>query len=220
MSNKSKTEASKYKIGVAFGRFQPFHNGHLEYILTAYEKSEYLLVGISNPDPSTIKFHPDSAHRSSSFSNPFTFFERFLMVRDTLLNLGIDRNTFDIVPLAINCPELIEYYVPKDATILLSIYEKWGHSKKMIFEELGFWVENIFNKTEKDKLVIGRDLRQKIIHDNKWNHLVPKPVYELMASQNLANRLKDIHNTERIRLDCVRNEPQSEPFVGQARRPG
>ena len=25
------------------------------------------------------------------------------------------------------------------------------------------------------------------------------------------------NNVERIRLDCVRNEPQSEPFVGQAR---
>ena len=25
------------------------------------------------------------------------------------------------------------------------------------------------------------------------------------------------HHLQRIRLDCVRNEPQSEPFVGQAR---
>ena len=30
-------------------------------------------------------------------------------------------------------------------------------------------------------------------------------------------QLESIAQAQRIRLDCVRNEPQSEPFVGRAR---
>ncbi|MGZ4357283.1 MAG: adenylyltransferase/cytidyltransferase family protein, partial [Gaiellaceae bacterium] len=33
------------------GRFQPLHNGHLEYLRGAAAQSEEVFVGITNPDP-------------------------------------------------------------------------------------------------------------------------------------------------------------------------
>ena len=42
------------KRGMIHGRFQPFHNGHLEYMRGAAEQSDELWVGITNPDPARI----------------------------------------------------------------------------------------------------------------------------------------------------------------------
>ena len=33
------------------GRFQPFHNGHLDYLRGALARCDELFVGITNPDP-------------------------------------------------------------------------------------------------------------------------------------------------------------------------
>jgi nicotinamide mononucleotide adenylyltransferase len=38
---------TKRTIGVVHGRFQPFHNGHLEYVLSAKQKCDFLYVGIA-----------------------------------------------------------------------------------------------------------------------------------------------------------------------------
>ena len=40
------------------GRFQPFHNGHLEYLRGAAECCDELFVGITNPDPARVKPEP------------------------------------------------------------------------------------------------------------------------------------------------------------------
>lgn len=42
------------RYGMIHGRFQPFHNGHLEYALAALSRCSHLIVGITNPDPSTV----------------------------------------------------------------------------------------------------------------------------------------------------------------------
>ncbi len=37
----------KPRYGMIHGRFQPFHNGHLEYLLAALERCETLIIGIT-----------------------------------------------------------------------------------------------------------------------------------------------------------------------------
>ena len=44
--------------GMIHGRFQPFHNGHLEYLRGAAARSDEVFVGITNPDPSRVKEEP------------------------------------------------------------------------------------------------------------------------------------------------------------------
>lgn len=32
------------------GKFQPFHNDHLKYVLSAFEFGEHVIIGVTNPD--------------------------------------------------------------------------------------------------------------------------------------------------------------------------
>ena len=54
--------------GMIHGRFQPFHNGHLEYLRGAAERSEEVFVGITNPDPARIR--PEPSDRRGTSPNP------------------------------------------------------------------------------------------------------------------------------------------------------
>ena len=62
------------------GRFQPFHNGHLEYLRGAAARSDEVFVGITNPDPRASSQRPSDPLRHLPESNPFTYVERLLMV--------------------------------------------------------------------------------------------------------------------------------------------
>ena len=41
--------------GMIHGRFQPFHTGHLEYLVAAAARCERLVVGITNPEGFPIR---------------------------------------------------------------------------------------------------------------------------------------------------------------------
>jgi cytidyltransferase-like protein len=58
-------------IGCIHGRFQPFHNGHFEYLKAAYERSERLIVGITQYDQAVYD-QGSPAHRLNVADNPFT----------------------------------------------------------------------------------------------------------------------------------------------------
>lgn len=60
-------------INFIIGRFQPFHNGHLDLVLKALE---------ANTDDLTIFI--GSAQESRTDRNPFTYFERYVMIREAL----------------------------------------------------------------------------------------------------------------------------------------
>ena len=67
------------------GRFQPFHEGHLEVVRKCARESDNLTIGIGSAQYS---HYPD---------NPFTAGERYLMIRNTLDDQGIDN--YCIVPI-------------------------------------------------------------------------------------------------------------------------
>ena len=69
------------KRGMIHGRFQPFHNGHLEYMRGAAERCDELWVGITNPDPARILPEASDPARHLPESNPYTYDERLLMVK-------------------------------------------------------------------------------------------------------------------------------------------
>ena len=64
--------------GFVHGRFQPFHNGHLEYLRGALERCEELFVGITNPDLSHVRPEPEDPLRHLPESNPWSYVERLL----------------------------------------------------------------------------------------------------------------------------------------------
>ena len=100
--------------GVVCGRFQIFHNEHLQYVMAAKEQCEHLIVGIASPDPSVSPVEKADANRSSGVANPCTVYERMKMIEAALLEQGLLRDEFDLVPYPIGRPELVKYYIPDD----------------------------------------------------------------------------------------------------------
>jgi cytidyltransferase-like protein len=179
------------KIGVVHGRFQPLHIGHLEYFLAAKKKCDFLIVGITNPDPSLTKPDESNPHRSLDTSNPFTYFERYTMIKETLLEAELKREEFDIVPFPINFPDLIKYYVPTEKSVFyITIYDDWGWKKKQLLESIGVRVEVLWVKKESEKPTTGTEIRKRMREGNDWKELVPPAVYRIIKDWKLDKRIK------------------------------
>ena len=74
------TPMKKYLDGVVVGRFQPFHKGHLDYVLKALLQTENLYIGITTPGKIATKYEPKNIDRFGKKNNPFTFKERKKMI--------------------------------------------------------------------------------------------------------------------------------------------
>jgi nicotinamide mononucleotide adenylyltransferase len=179
-----------HQTGVVHGRFQLFHRDHLKYVLAAKERCRHLVVGITNPDPTLTGFDAADPHRSETADNPLTFYERFVILRETLLEQGLGFQEFSLVPLPINFPDLYRYYVPLDATFFLTIYDPWGERKLQQFESLNLNVEVLWRKPESEKGLTATAIRRLIGLGQPWEHLVPAAVARLVKEMGLLERLK------------------------------
>jgi nicotinamide mononucleotide adenylyltransferase len=178
------------EIGVAHGRFQLFHVDHLKYVLAAKARCRHLVVAITNPDPTLTKFDLADPHRSAEVDNPLTFYERYVMIRETLLDQGLEFREFSVVPLPINFPELYRYYVPMDATFFLTIYDEWGERKLQLFESLGLKVAILWRRPKSEKGLTASAIRRMMGLGQPWEHLVPAAVARLVREMDLLQRLK------------------------------
>lgn len=183
---------SIYKNGVIHGRFQILHNDHMKYLLAGKELCKHLIVGITNPDPSLTKNHESNPHRSTSLANPLTYYERYIMIREALLEKGLKLFEFSIVPFPINFPEFVKFYVPLDAIFFLTIYDDWGRQKKKYLEKLGLKVHVLWEVPIEKKGLNGSEIRDAMIKGESWEHFVPYSVAKLVKDWNLINRLKDL----------------------------
>jgi nicotinamide mononucleotide adenylyltransferase len=176
--------------GVVHGRFQLFHLDHLKYVLAAKERCRHLVVGITNPDPTLTKFDAADPHRSSEVDNPLTFYERYVMIREILLEAGLDFREFSLVPLPINFPELYRYYVPLDATFYLTIYDEWGERKLAMFTSLGLTVDVLWRRPASEKGLTATALRRLMGQGQPWEYLVPPAMARLVKDMGLEERLR------------------------------
>jgi bifunctional NMN adenylyltransferase/nudix hydrolase len=77
----------KYNYAIYIGRFQPFHNAHLENIQNALKIAENAIILVG------------SAFAARNIRNPFTFQERKQMILESLWNLGHCDPSFEIKPI-------------------------------------------------------------------------------------------------------------------------
>ncbi|MGN0403957.1 MAG: nicotinate-nucleotide adenylyltransferase [Bariatricus sp.] len=177
-------------VGVVYGRFQILHLKHLEYILAAKMRCRKLYVGISLPDESYIQEDSEMDEERKKSSNPLTYFERFEMIRDCLLDFKVPREAFDIIPFPIERPEYLRQYVPEDAVCFLSICDEKTKRDEEVLRSMGYAAEVLWRRDESEKGITGTQVRQRILADEKWNDLVPKSVYEYIISHGIDNRIK------------------------------
>jgi nicotinamide-nucleotide adenylyltransferase/phosphinothricin biosynthesis protein PhpF len=166
--------------GIAHGRFQPLHVGHLEYLLASKAKCRVLIVGVTNPDPWTTVFEPTDANRDGASANPFTYYERYLMVEGALKASGISLDEFRIVPFPHGFPERLRYYAPTDARYFLTVYDEWGDTKVSRLRALGLDVEVLWRRQQ--KVTSGSQIRRRIRDGLPWEHLVPPGVAETVSA--------------------------------------
>src|SRR6476660_2465087 len=112
--------------GMIHGRFQPFHNGHLEYMRGAAERSDELWVGITNPDPARILPEASDPARHLPESNPYTYEARLLLVKAAARGLGLDPGRVHVSPFPGSGPDLWSAYVPEGITRYLRLCSAWG----------------------------------------------------------------------------------------------
>lgn len=186
------SEESKYEIGVIHGRFQVLHNDHIKYLLAGKKLCNHLIVGITNPDPSLTRDSEANPHRSTPIANPLTYYERYIMVQDALIEQGLKFPEFSIVPFPINIPDLIKYYVPINAIFFLTIYDDWGRLKKKFLESLGLKIHVLWEVTLENKGLSSSDIREAMIQGKQWEQFVPISVARLMKEWNIITRLKKL----------------------------
>lgn len=191
-----KKKSFQYELGVIHGRFQVLHNDHIKYLMAGKELSKHLVVGITNPDPSLTRESDANPHRSTSIANPLTYYERFLMIQAALLEQGLSLTEFSIVPLPINVPDLIKYYVPLDAIFFLTIYDEWGRQKRKYFKDLGLKIHVLWEVPLDKKGLSSSDIRDSMIRGGDWEQFLPSSVTKLMKEWDIVQRLKDINKNQ------------------------
>jgi molybdenum cofactor biosynthesis enzyme MoaA/nicotinamide mononucleotide adenylyltransferase len=187
---KEKTEPI-YPLGVVHGRFQCLHYGHIEYILSALSRCKHLLIGITNFYPLINEIDSADENRFKPESNPFSFYERMIMIKNSLLNEGIELSRFDIIPFPIEKEENISYFAPQDAIYFITIYDEWGKRKKEKLNKLGLSIEVMWEKNISQKPTSATLIRKMIADDEKnWVKMVPNAVSEYILENPLSQKIK------------------------------
>jgi nicotinamide-nucleotide adenylyltransferase len=164
--------------GMIHGRFQPFHNGHLEYMRGAGERCDELFVGITNPDPARVKPEAADPARHLPESNPWSYAERLLMVKAAALDLGLDLARLHVIPFPVNEPELWPAYVPAEVTQFLRLFSDWGGEKLDRLRAAGYEVVVLDEGAEKE--LSGTDVRAALRAGGDWESLVPPGVARVL----------------------------------------
>ncbi len=167
------------EIGVVHGRFQPFHNGHLEYVMAAISRCDHLLIGITQFDRS-INDEKSPSHRLDIDENPFQYWERTLLIKSALMNLEIPSDKYSFVPFPIHQAERLVEFVPSTAKMFTTIYDDWNREKVKRLESVGFEVEVLWERDQKEfegstvrKLIRSGDKHlQKVIPEGTYKKLM------------------------------------------------
>ena len=160
------------------GRFQPFHNGHLEYLKGAAERSDEIFVGITNPDPARIKPEDSDPLRHLPESNPFTYVERLLMVKAAAGDAAIELERVHVIPFPVNEPDLWPAYVPADVVQFIRLFSDWGGTKLERLRAAGYEVVVLDEGAEKQ--LSGADVRAALREGGDWERLVPPGVARVL----------------------------------------
>jgi nicotinamide-nucleotide adenylyltransferase len=187
-----KQETPMIELGVIHGRFQVLHNDHLRYLMAGKARCRHLVVGITNPDPSLTVADDADPERHEAHANPLTYFERYVMTRDVLLEAGLSEREFSIVPFPVNRPDLYRYYVPCDGTYFLTIYDEWGRRKKEMFASQGLRIEILWERRPEEKGLLGADVRKRMAKGEAWEKMVPPAVVRKMHEWDVPARIREL----------------------------
>ncbi len=154
------------------GRFQPFHLGHLFVLKQCPTKSVIIGVGSS-------QYH-------HTFSNPFTFEERKRMIDLVISSMFDQRFKVYAIPDIHNPPNWVahvERIVPSFSIVLTN-----NDFTSELFKEKGYEVSSpgLYERNTH----MGKEIRMRMIHNQDWQHLVPKEIASYLIEIDAVKRLQ------------------------------
>lgn len=179
---------SHYTEASAHGRFQPLHNGHMEYLLEAKRRCSFLWVGITAVEPQQFEKAAQTA-REKPENNPLTYFERTSIISEALVETGLSRADFGFVPFPIEFPERLPNFMPKTVPCLTTICEEWNRKKITLLQNLGYEVVVLYERPRKE--ITGQQIREDIMrHGDWWRSHVPNATIRAAETLDVASRLR------------------------------
>ena len=174
--------------GSVHGRFQPFHNDHLEYALAARRECKFLWIGITKYDTTPIDATPLGLPRERPDHNPLTYFERINIIGEALVEEGINRDSFSFVPFPIETPQRLPLFMPRLVPCFTTIREEWNRQKIRVLKEAGYEVIVLWDRP--GKTISGGLIRDDIVAGGaRWKEIVPPATVRAVDRLNLRDRL-------------------------------
>jgi len=170
--------------GVFVGRFQPFHNGHLEVIKKIVDEVDELVIIVG------------SAQYSHRLDNPFTAGERITMIRKALEEEGIQLSRIWIIPVpdvhqhALWVSQIVGYSPKFDVA-----YANEALTRRL-FMEAGFRVEPM--PLIKREVYLATEIRKRMLAGENWKELVPSSVAKFIKEIDGDTRLRAINKTDTV----------------------
>ena len=160
--------------GLIIGRFQPFHLGHLSALKFALSQVDKLWIGLG------------SSNKPAQKNNPFYAEERKEMILSSIDNSIKEKISIYFIPDLDNHVkwiEKIDSIVPKfDIVFTNDELTKHLYSKRAIkVVPIPFLSRDTLS---------GTNIRNLIISDQKWDHLVPEGTKNFLENSNAKDRLK------------------------------
>jgi len=164
--------------GLFVGRFQPFHNGHLEAIRYILEKVDELIIVVG------------SAQHSHTDTNPFTAGERITMIRLALNEAKIESSKYYVIPVpdvTMHSTWLAELksYVPSFDVV----YSNEPLTRRLVKEANGR-IESV--PMIKREIYWATEIRRRMLLGEDWSDLVPKDVADFIEQISGVERIKDL----------------------------
>lgn len=158
------------------GRFQPLHKGHLKIIKENSKKYSEIIIAVG------------STQYSFTTKNPFTTEERKKMIQETLEKNKIKNYKIIEIPDIHNPPKWVEH-----VESIYSDFEVVVTNNKLnqeLFKKRGYQIKKT-KMYDRSKLS-GKEIRRRIINQEEWKHLVPKPAVKVIEQVNGEERIIDL----------------------------
>lgn len=166
----------KIPFGIIHGRFQPPHNGHIRFLLEAFNHAEHVIVGICTPTICTDEEAERTGYPCAPHMNPFSHTERIDMITLALMEAGIPKDRYSFIPFPSDYKN-IESIVPRNTIFFMSVTSEHDQKKITYLKSKGFDIETIFTLSNDSERERGSSIRNK---SENWKQMVPESVYKYM----------------------------------------
>ena len=157
------------------GRFQPFHQAHLEDIKTASKENDNIIIAIG------------SSQYSDTKENPFSYEERKEMITLSLEKENI--SNYEIFPVTdIQDDHKWVIHVEK-STKEFDIVCTGNKLTEELFKKANYKIK----KVKMIDNINGTTIRDKIKNNQEWESLVPEESLRIIKKTNGIERIKNLN---------------------------